>query len=115
MKKSIFCQEVESKGYVVNFFAEDEDVNPVGHFENDEEALKVCEDYNNGNQAAWFCAKVTVTDAEGNESEPDFLGCCSYKSFDDFTSENGGYFDDMISNCLAQIESDKKTSGKRVQ
>lgn len=62
-----------------------------------------------GNEWAWCCAHVRVTyevaikgqafpaRIEGN----DYLGCCSYVSEADF--REGGYFDDMVSEALDDL------------
>ena len=46
-----------------------------------------------GNDAAWFCAKVTAHCAGFHGV--DYLGGCSYESFEDFTDRDG-YFVDMV-------------------
>jgi hypothetical protein len=65
----------------------------------DEELDKQVEDsiierLNNGYLEAWFCAEVTAK-YKGFKGT-DYLGCCSYNSFDDFLKEKGGYYTDMI-------------------
>jgi hypothetical protein len=47
-----------------------------------------------GDLAAWFCAKVTAS--YGGFEGTDYLGCCSYKSLEDFTNEKDGYYTDMV-------------------
>lgn len=54
-----------------------------------------------GDVWAWFTAKVTVRDSYGREAS-DYLGCCCYEDEKDF--KRGGYYLDMIKECLDQIE-----------
>ena len=54
-----------------------------------------------GDIYAWFTAKVTVRDEDGNEAS-DYLGCCSYENEKDFRA--GGYFQDMVDECIRQLE-----------
>lgn len=67
---------------------------------------KEAEDYilarlESGDIWAWFTAKVTVRDSYGREAS-DYLGACCYKDEKDF--KQGGYYLDMIRECLDQIE-----------
>ena len=50
---------------------------------------------------AWFTAKVSVRDKYGREAS-DYLGACCYEDARDF--KRGGYYLDMIRECLDQIE-----------
>lgn len=50
----------------------------------------------NGNQWAWCTVKVTVK--WGKNIGNDYLGCCSYKSFEDF--KNGVYYEEMVENAF---------------
>ena len=52
-----------------------------------------------GNDWAWCTVKVTAW-CDGL-SASDYLGCCSYHSQEDF--EKDGYFKDMQSECLHEI------------
>ncbi len=54
-----------------------------------------------GDVYAWFTAKVSVRDSHGREAS-DYLGACSYEDGEDF--KRGGYYLDMIRECLDQIE-----------
>lgn len=60
----------------------------------------VIDQLESGNPWAWCCAHVVVT-WHGFKGE-DFLGCCSYKSEEDFR-EPDGYFDDMVQVAIDQI------------
>lgn len=57
-----------------------------------------------GNEWAWCTAHVRVT-YKGIISADDYLGGCSYGSEADFrdTESDGGYFDNMVDTCLAEI------------
>jgi hypothetical protein len=96
--------KLENLGVVIEFDPQEEDISPSDNLEFEEDVKNVVGRYNSGNRAAWFCAKVTVK-YRGLE-EDDYLGCCSYKSFKDFTSEFKGYYLDMINTCVARINSD---------
>lgn len=54
-----------------------------------------------GDVWAWFTAKVSVRDKYGREAS-DYLGACCYEDEKDF--RRGGYYLDMIRECLDQIE-----------
>lgn len=54
---------------------------------------------NDGNQAAWFCAECRATYRGIVES--DYLGACSYKSYNDFI--NDPYWQDMKQRCAELI------------
>lgn len=54
-----------------------------------------------GDLYAWFTAKVSVRDNQGREAS-DYLGCCCYQDEKDFKS--GGYYLDMIEECIRQLE-----------
>ena len=53
---------------------------------------EIIESIENGSMI-YFCAKVYGM-VEGVELSEDYLGCCLYKSEEDFIN-NSGYFDDM--------------------
>lgn len=54
-----------------------------------------------GVSANWFRAKVMVR-YRGFE-ETDYLGGCSYKSYDQFVKLKGDYFTDMVQTCVDRI------------
>lgn len=64
-----------------------------------------------GNEWAWFCAHVVVT-WHGLRAEQ-YLGCCSYHSEEDFKAP-GGYYDDMIDGCLAEIQEQAEKIGRAI-
>jgi hypothetical protein len=53
------------------------------------------------NEWAWCCICVKVTFQGLSETE--HLGCCSYDSEKDFII-SGDYYEDMLHNCLATLE-----------
>lgn len=78
---------------------EDEDIPVRGNAisSGDDKHDRECEDeiiadYESGNYWAWCCVHVTAKwkSLEGD----DYLGCCSYKSEEDFI-RTSGYYDDM--------------------
>ena len=50
----------------------------------------------------WAWAAVTVVVTWGSFEGRDHLGCCSYADAEDF-KQPGGYFDDMVSEALAEL------------
>jgi len=91
-------EKLENLGVIIEFTPEEEETSP--DYE-EEENQAIADKYNSGNMAAWFCAKVTVTyrDLEGT----DYLGCCSYNSFKEFTTTENDYYQDMINQCINEI------------
>ncbi len=94
--------------YEVSFEALPEDIRVRGNAmaSGDDELDKDAEDeilsrLESGDIFAWFTAKVTVRDDKGNEAT-DYLGCCNYRDADDFRM--GGYYLDMIHECINQLE-----------
>jgi len=94
--------------YEVFFQALPEEISVRGNAlaSDDERLNKEAEDeilqrLESGDIYAWFTAKVTVRDEEGNEAS-DYLGCCSYESEKDFRA--GGYFQDMVDECIRQLK-----------
>ena len=53
-----------------------------------------------GEDWAWCSVTVRVTLPCGRFAE-DHLGCCSYDDERDFRA--GGYFEDMVSNCMEEL------------
>lgn len=94
-------QELEEQ-FDIDLHCEEEIDDVEGSFGIQEDADDVINALHNGNPWAWFMAKVTVK-AYGFEAS-DCLGGCSYKDEQDF--KQGGYYLDMILECLGQIESE---------
>jgi hypothetical protein len=78
----------------------EDDVQPEDQLDDAESVRLVRDQMRDGNEWAWFRAKVTceVLGFEGT----DFLGACSYASEADFRAP-GGYFDDMKYTALREI------------
>lgn len=97
----------------VTFEALEEDLSPEGQFSEESDVQWVKDQLASGNMAAWFCAKVTVSVDGTDLSASDYLGACSYNSFNDFTGEKEGYFVDMVNEATRQlIPQLKETMGK---
>jgi hypothetical protein len=79
----------------IEFEAREEFGDPTNHLENYQEVKWIMEQQAQGNHASWFAARVCIR-ATGTDftGKPDWLGACSYKSFDDFIQCE--YFKDMI-------------------
>lgn len=105
--------ELEKMGVEIDFTPENEDVSPSDNMDDQEMINYVIEQYNAGNEAAWFCAKVEVK-FRGIEGT-DYLGCCSYGSFKEFQSDESGYYVDMINQCIDQINSDIESNNELIQ
>jgi hypothetical protein len=69
----------------------DEDIQPSESMEFQDQIDYVINQYNNGNEWAWCCVKVTA-EYKGIKGS-DYLGGCSYNSKEDFMSD--GYYADM--------------------
>ena len=57
----------------------------------------------NQNPWAWCTVKVTA-EWRGVEASA-YLGCCSYKSREDFIEHNGGYIDELKGEALEELAS----------
>jgi len=104
--------DLEKIGVEIEFTPENEDTDIAGQFE-DEDVKWVQDQYNSGNEAAWFCAKIEVK-YKGIEGT-DYLGCCSYNSFKQFQSDGSGYYVDMINQCINQINSDIESRNEQIK
>lgn len=91
----------------VIFSAETEFYSPDNHFD-------FAEDINFANsdkESSWFCAEVKVQLKGTSLFGIEFLGCCSYSSFDDFL--NDAYFTDMVEQATQDLINDlNETSDK---
>jgi len=92
------------------FTAEQEDQAPEEHFDNAELAAEIRKAineearYSYGPIPDWFCSKVVASYGDF-ESDPQYLGCCSYETFEDYTSEKGGYYVDQCEQALGNLAS----------
>ena len=50
-----------------------------------------------------FCAKVS-TEKSGIELGYDYLGCCIYKTYEDFYTTKECYFDDMVNTVITEAK-----------
>lgn len=55
-----------------------------------------------GQGDVWAWAAVSLSVSWGGFTATDYLGCCSYADEEDFRRP-GGYYDDMVSNALAEL------------
>lgn len=92
---------LEKLGVEIEFDPQQEEISPLEMFEDAADVEMVCNDYENGNMAAWFCAHVIVK-YKGFAAD-EYLGCCSYKSFKEFTTADNDYYMIMINQCIQQI------------
>lgn len=65
------------------------------------EAQDIANRLGRGDLSAWFTAKITVV--WGEFSATDYLGACSYDSFEQFTSDPDGYYSDMVNTALDRL------------
>ena len=95
-------ERLKAQGAEVTFEPLDEHLTISDAFSEKEDIDFIQRQLSKGNEAAWFCAKVTVK-YDGLEAD-DYLGCCSYESYDQFTVEYASfYYADMISSCVDSI------------
>lgn len=83
-----------------DFTPEHEDQSPEDHFDNQANIDEARSDYSP--HPGWFCSKVVASFA-GIESYPQYLGCCSYATYEDYTSEERGYYMDQCEEALADL------------
>lgn len=103
-----FEKEVKEDNITYKFEAEYEYQDVHSAFD-EEIANDVFKEIGNGNLSHYFSAKVTAYREFGSvriESDPEYLGCCSYESFDDFMKD--AYFNDMK-------EATKESLNKKIQ
>lgn len=103
MKLSKLGQEINNAGIKIVFDALCENSRISDDYPDQEDIDRITEQYESGNDAAWFLARVKL-EFDGIESDTEYLGCCSYDSFDEFTSDNNGYFDDMLLTCYKSLK-----------
>jgi len=95
-------KRLEQQGVTIEFEPLEELDHPSKSFEFKKDIQWVVNQLSQGNEAAWFCAHVTV---KCGELEADtYLGACSYESFEDFTDRYASeYYADMISECVDDL------------
>ena len=101
-------RELQPEEVEFHFEPQEEDEWPSAHF--DEENFKeLIEEINDNLRSGynpspkWFCAKVWAS-WNGIEGDPEYLGCCSYEKYTEFTSEKGGYYDSMKHDALLSLQ-----------
>ena len=98
----------DSPGVEIIFDPQHEDIQPEDIFLSPDDADYIQKIYDACENSyfvepMWFCSKVSVTFEDYEED--DYLGCCSYKSFEDF-QKPGDYYEDMVNNCIEAINKD---------
>jgi hypothetical protein len=102
------------KGLMVVFEAVEEDLDFQDHFSEEEDVKWIENQLNYGNMSAWFCAKLTVK-LDGTDLEAtDYLGGCSYKSFEEFT-DTKDYFGDMIDTATNELVSTMREAKEKLE
>ena len=99
-----FLASVQFEGYQIDLDASwEQDATPEGDFDK-ETARQVRKQMNAGNVWAWCTVKVSVGFGLpfDDDTEDDYLGCCSYADRNDFIV--GGYFVDMVSTCYKALK-----------
>lgn len=107
MKLSKFAQQLIGLGYEIIFNPTEETIDVEGQFDSTETEEIIRIDIDNGKVSAWFMAEVRLK-YKSIESHSEYLGACSYNSFDDFTGQDNDYFDDMLRGCLNNMENQLK-------
>ena len=102
MQLSEYAQRLKNTGIKIHFEADQEEFNLIESSLCSTEFEQVKDDYENGNDAAWFIAIVWLS-FSGVESDKDYLGQCSYASFDDFTGIDNESFDGMLKTCYDDL------------
>lgn len=106
----------QTANFVVGFWAEEEHIDPADSFQFADDIAFA----RSGEPAAWFAARVSVLllDTEGEPAEElgvDYLGGCSYRSFEEFYRGHvglgvasrrdgcryGAYITDMVKQAVA--------------
>lgn len=110
----IHSETIQHKGIPINIylFTCEEDIDPADHFEDPRDV-----EFAREGGSHWFCAKVEArlaSDAEhranwphwGDDGTPvgvDYLGGCSYSSFEDFYTGERGYYQDMKEAAVGEL------------
>lgn len=92
----------ETARYAVTCHALVEDCDPADSFQFEDDIAFARSA--NGYGPQWFMACVRVVNTEtGIELGTDYLGGCSYNSFDEFvTPQKSGYFPDMVRGAIRE-------------
>lgn len=86
----------------IRFVAEFENEKPEDHFEFQEhiDFARSCDYYPH---PGWFCAVVHASYA-GIDGDAEYLGCCSYETYEQFKDPADGYYADMASAALDNLQ-----------
>jgi hypothetical protein len=102
---SVTLSHPKIEGLEIVFTAKQEDQHPADHFDNQYDIDNVITGSEIISNSYWFCAEVVVrvVGTEGLNAS-DTLGCCSYKTFEEFHNyENRDYFADMVDTATADL------------
>ncbi len=104
----------EIDGFTVKIFAQEEDMHPdmTYEFQDDKHRQETLEWMERQGLSGWFCAAIKVYKA-GVELGSDYLGCCSYESFDAFLKDD--YCVDMIKKALDEAKKELPLLIKRLE
>jgi hypothetical protein len=101
-----FLASVQYEGYTITLERQEEYESPRGQFDDDKALKWVQKQIRDGNEWGWFCARVIVGGQfPDEESEDEYLGCCSYRDRNDFIC--GGYFVGMVHECYNRLQAKK--------
>ncbi len=89
----------ESKGFTINFYVRDEEINPLDSFDTPD-AEDIMDKIMKGD-LLWFCAEVTAS-KKGVELGNDFLGACCEENYLDFI--NNPYYADMRDQAIVKAQ-----------
>lgn len=83
----------------------EEDIDPMEQFDDPIIARDIKQKYDEGNDWAWCCVKVTVFHAEeATFKSTQYLGGCSYENEEDFKKDL--YYKGMVNEALGNIQRD---------
>jgi hypothetical protein len=106
MQRPYFTKTLETSNqdYELIFEAFPEDLEVAGQFDNPKDVLSILKRLDSGDESAWFLAAVTMK-LKGTEIKvTEYLGGCSYKSFEDFFDRTDCYFGDMVKTTTEDLE-----------
>ena len=103
------------KGELFQFTALPEDISYNDQFDDPRDIEWIEDQLSIGNDAAWFCAKISLLKADGTseykEVDSTYLGGCSYNSFDEFINTKDGYLQDMVNELLEALKNQTMKAG----
>lgn len=96
-------KKVTEDDVVIKIECLEEDIDPMEHFDDPIVARDIKQKYDEGNDWAWCCVKVTVTHKQADFVSIQYLGGCSYENEEDFKKDL--YYEDMVNDALGDIQS----------